>query len=336
MYKDVNKTYLVGIASSNINKYKSLGYECNIGDKFSVSVKDLEEVGSIIKVELVCDRCNKEFQRQARQIKERQASNKYCLACQNNILRATTDEDKKLKAKARFDEKDLEIYGVTGLTHQEKIAKTCFERYGVTNAFAAEHVKEKIADTNTERYGHPNAGASEQAIKKIKATKLERYGSETYCNLEQAKQTNLKNHGVEHSFQIPHVIEQIRKKSAAYFDSEEFMEFRHELRKEKRWGEYREDLDDWTLYKVACRVFTNQNDLSKLEHYEKRGLAGVDGAYQLDHIVSMRYGFENNVDPMVIGNINNIKFISWEENLKKGIRSHMSLEELTEKIKGDS
>ena len=41
------------------------------------------------------------------------------------------------------------------------------------------------------------------------------------------------------------------------------------------------------------------------------------------------------LNPILIGNINNIKFISWEDNLRKGTQSHMSLTELTEKIKGD-
>jgi hypothetical protein len=43
----------------------------------------------------------------------------------------------------------------------------------------------------------------------------------------------------------------------------------------------------------------------------------VTGAYQLDHIIPQKIGFEMGIPPEIIGNILNLRFISWEENRQK-------------------
>ena len=62
---------------------------------------------------------------------------------------------------------------------------------------------------------------------------------------------------------------------------------------------------------------TRRVNVKDLEHYEKRGKSGVEGAYHLDHIIEISEGFIKNIDPKIIANITNLRFISWEENLKK-------------------
>lgn len=71
-------------------------------------------------------------------------------------------------------------------------------------------------------------------------------------------------------------------------------------------------------YTHECNKVTAQFDLSVLENSDKlRGLCGVDGAYQLDHIIPIQYGFDNNIPPEIIGHIDNLQFIPWEENNAK-------------------
>jgi len=48
-----------------------------------------------------------------------------------------------------------------------------------------------------------------------------------------------------------------------------------------------------------------------------RTLNGVEGGYQLDHIISIKTGFLNNIPPEEIADINNLQIISWKENRKK-------------------
>jgi 5-methylcytosine-specific restriction endonuclease McrA len=49
-----------------------------------------------------------------------------------------------------------------------------------------------------------------------------------------------------------------------------------------------------------------------------RTLCGVVGGYQLDHIVSIKYGFENNIEPMELACRENLQMLPWRVNLLKG------------------
>lgn len=55
--------------------------------------------------------------------------------------------------------------------------------------------------------------------------------------------------------------------------------------------------------------------------------------YHIDHMYSIYDGFKNNVDINIISSYINLKVLSKEENLKKGIKSNISLEDLLEKYK---
>jgi len=79
--------------------------------------------------------------------------------------------------------------------------------------------------------------------------------------------------------------------------------------------------DDYQKYKADVMRITRRQDLSLLENYDKpRGVCGVDGAYQLDHKLPVKYGYENNISPDVIGNISNLQIIPWKENRSKGYK----------------
>lgn len=82
--------------------------------------------------------------------------------------------------------------------------------------------------------------------------------------------------------------------------------------------------NDWISKKSAREIYyksvwhiTNKQPLPLLANHDNRGNAGVVGNYQLDHIYPISVGFENNISPETIGYISNLRFISWEENIKK-------------------
>jgi transposase-like protein len=91
---------------------------------------------------------------------------------------------------------------------------------------------------------------------------------------------------------------------------------------------YLKTLNEFNKYKRLVMSETKKNNIKSLPNYNLRGLNGVDGAYQLDHKFSIYEGFKKNVDYKIIGNINNIEFIPWEENIKKGISCSISLNQL--------
>jgi len=70
-------------------------------------------------------------------------------------------------------------------------------------------------------------------------------------------------------------------------------------------------------YRNKVDSITRKQSIHLLENYEKRGKSGKQGAYHLDHIMPVWYGYHNNISPEKISNITNLKFIPWEENQRK-------------------
>lgn len=90
------------------------------------------------------------------------------------------------------------------------------------------------------------------------------------------------------------------------------------------WREDDPQYEEFKKYRRKVYYWTNKNDLSCLNYYDKRALKG----YHLDHKYSITEGFRNNVPPKVIGNINNLEFIHYKDNCSKGTKCSISLEEL--------
>lgn len=80
-------------------------------------------------------------------------------------------------------------------------------------------------------------------------------------------------------------------------------------------------------YRQVWKV-TNQQPLHKLHKIEQRGLAGVDESYHIDHRISIKYGFENNIPPFLMGNVNNLEMLPWKDNIYKSSNCSSSLDEL--------
>ena len=83
------------------------------------------------------------------------------------------------------------------------------------------------------------------------------------------------------------------------------------------WEEYQKALPEFKKYKLAVQKLTEKQPLHTLPNIEKRGRAGIEGAYQLDHIISIWRGFRENIPVEVIAHISNLQMLTWEENLQK-------------------
>jgi uncharacterized protein YjcR len=94
------------------------------------------------------------------------------------------------------------------------------------------------------------------------------------------------------------------------------------------YDEYLKIIDEYYKYELMVLKITRQQPIHTLFNYNKRGNSGVDGAYHLDHKFSIIEGFKNKVKPEIIGNIKNLEFIPWKENLKKRANCSITLEEL--------
>lgn len=81
----------------------------------------------------------------------------------------------------------------------------------------------------------------------------------------------------------------------------------------KIWKERRglEDLTEKKKYYQAVRRITRRQKVELLENYRKEG-------YELDHITSIIEGYRRQIDPKVIGDISNLRYIPASENRKLG------------------
>ena len=85
----------------------------------------------------------------------------------------------------------------------------------------------------------------------------------------------------------------------------------------QNFDEYKLRYPKKQFYKREVWRLTYQNPLDTLEHWELRGRCGVEGAYQLDHIKSINWGWENGIEPKVIAEWDNLRMIPWKTNLLK-------------------
>lgn len=77
----------------------------------------------------------------------------------------------------------------------------------------------------------------------------------------------------------------------------------------------------WDRYRHRVKMLTEQNDLSVLTNYDKRGFRD----YHLDHKVSVWYGFKNGIPEEEIAGIGNLRFIPCRENMDKNTDCYWDL-----------
>jgi hypothetical protein len=86
------------------------------------------------------------------------------------------------------------------------------------------------------------------------------------------------------------------------------------------YQEYVDSLPEWKRYRNEVDRLTKQQPLHELQNYNKRGPNGKEGAYTLDHIMSVAKGFKTGIEPSIIAHINNLRMIPWKDNILKGWR----------------
>lgn len=94
---------------------------------------------------------------------------------------------------------------------------------------------------------------------------------------------------------------------------------RHLLKEEQiTYEEYLEWVKNKPGYYRAVRNITNHQPIHLLENYDKRAkYPDQKDAYHLDHVFPIAQGFRLGVSPLLIGDISNLRFIPWNENISK-------------------
>lgn len=86
-----------------------------------------------------------------------------------------------------------------------------------------------------------------------------------------------------------------------------------------RSEEWQKTASEWKLYKSTATKLTrtayNQNKAIINPNDLPTGRAGTDGAYHIDHIVPIRYCFDNNIPADVCAHHTNLQMLGWRENV---------------------
>jgi transposase len=94
------------------------------------------------------------------------------------------------------------------------------------------------------------------------------------------------------------------------------------------YSDYLAQLPEYEKYRKKVLSITNKQPISMLENYNKRGTYKNSESYHLDHKFSIMEGFKNNILPEIIGDIKNLEFLPWKENLKKRAKCSITINEL--------
>jgi len=93
---------------------------------------------------------------------------------------------------------------------------------------------------------------------------------------------------------------------------------RQQILRKKYWKSIGHECSDkFVKYRTEVDRLTNRQPINTLKNVDKRGKAGINGAYHLDHIKSVWYGFKNKIPAKEIADIKNLRFIPWLDNQKK-------------------
>lgn len=174
----------------------------------------------------------------------------------------------------------------------QKRNETCLAKYGATTPLASFEIQSKMQEARRVMLQDPKR--RNDMIRKIKESHIKHYGA-FYTTTDEYKE--------KHRYT------------------------RHQTRLKKESGKTL----TYKQYRRLVDQFTKALDVSQLPGYDKRGLCGIEGATQLDHIYSVHDGYMNDIAPHIIGSIINVGFIPWIDNTVKHDKSGMTKQELLER-----
>jgi len=70
------------------------------------------------------------------------------------------------------------------------------------------------------------------------------------------------------------------------------------------------------VHRETRKVYEKNKDTINPSNHV-RTLCGVDNGYQLDHIVPIKFGFENNIPIEEMSRVENLRMLPWKQNLER-------------------
>ena len=302
----IEKEYNIMVNSNNIDYYKPKFENIKKGDIISVFVRDLSP-GSHIKIDIICDLCGKELQREYKDYlsKRQRSDTDVCSNCRGHKARMTT----------------LLKYGVENISQlpeiKEKKREKSIEKFGTNCVLQSDIIKERIKNTVKEKYGTEYVSQAECVKEKAKQTSLLKYGCESPNSSEIVKQNKkeamIKKYGVEY-FSLTEEYKRQRKEKSEQKRSlikKPTKEERKQLNIQRSMEKYgvpysiqseivREKIRKTSLEKYGCENPLQSDEArehAKQSVLEKYGVENVFQSYEIKEKIKktcmQKYGVEN-------------------------------------------
>jgi hypothetical protein len=339
---------LLTINNRYVKHYKEKGYNVKGGQEIEVKIEDLTYNSNIL-IEAKCDNCgeNKKIQYNAyNRYTKNQSEEYYCQKCNNIKRRVTVKEKYGVENILESDE------------IREKMKRTMIDKYGNEHALNIPEFIEKMKKTNLEKYGHEYAAQNDNIKKKIENAFMKKYNVKTSLldknTQDKITKTNLEKYGVDNVFKLREfrenklfekysvfhpmksniIVKKMRKTNIEKYGCENPMSnniIKNKMIKTKqKLGIYllESDRDDFYNYRLKIKSLTNKNKKVLFEKWN--GYDYYDGEYiknnihndknypTIDHKISIKFGFDNNIIPEEISKIENLCITKRGLNSSKG------------------
>lgn len=278
---------------------------------------------------------------------QKEGGDTYDLRRQRSLIKHGVDHPMKTSTIIeRRATNNLEKYGVecTFLVpeFQEKIKRTNLDRYGEEKPSRSPIIQMKVKSTNLLRFGFDSPMKNPDILKKreetfrirwggvglasptirrkYEETCLARYGNANVTQTDWFRsmyvETFMRKYGVDNPMKVKEFLEKAEKRS-----HDSYMMRVHGISYQE-WLTFMQN--EYEEYRRIVRRVTSSQPLSNLDDIDKRSKMG----YHLDHNYSISQGFRDSVPPEMIGNIINLRMIPWKDNIIKGDKCDISLEEI--------
>lgn len=226
----------------------------------------------------------------------------------------------------------IDKYGVNNISKLPEIKElkkqTTFKNYGVDFYIQSQEGKLKTRQTCLQKYGHEYPIQSDKIREKVKSTNFKKYGSDWYVTSEIFK------FQIEESYGVTSTIDLIKiwKLTDEYKIAKEsiYNKIRQKNISNGFW--YKPLKSEYLEYRRKVDYLTKKNiksyDWNGLDYYDNEliidnlSLNYNDPKYPtIDHKISVKYGFENNIEPNIISSIENLCITKRSINSKKNSKT---------------
>lgn len=252
----------------------------------------------------------------------------YAEFCSNDCLNTSEEMGKRVSDS----KKDLNYEEVNA-----KIRKTMMIKYGVEHAMHSKELKEKMQENNLGKYGtkhtinlpHVRESAKlaiEENFEEINLRRGKSIQSSSKEANKKRKKTVFDKYGVDSISKVKEFVNKAREtiKRKYGFKTDEELEDYERYRKEVR--RYTNSIKNTIIKSLKCYYTNLIMDFETKDSHNKFQAT-------IDHKKSIIYGFKNNIDPSIIGCINNLCFCCRFVNSIKNYRCEEEFKESKKFIK---